>query len=122
MAKPALLTIDDDPEVLRAIARDLKRRYGDRFRVLEAPSGREGLELVAALERRQESVALLLADQRMPEMSGTAFLTLAGERYPEAKRVLLTAYADTDAAIEAINTAHVDHYLLKPWHPPEDKL
>jgi len=116
------LAVDDDPAVLRAVARDLRRRYADRFRVLDAPSGAEALELVAALERRQDVVAMFVADQRMPEMSGTAFLTRAGERFPDAKRVLLTAYADTDAAIEAINTAGVDHYLLKPWHPPEDRL
>jgi len=116
------MAIDDDPEVLRAVSRDLKRRYGDRFRVLDAPSGAAGLELVSSLERRQEPLALFIADQRMPEMSGTAFLTKAGARYPEAKRVLLTAYADTGSAIEAINTARVDHYLLKPWHPPEEKL
>ena len=122
MAKPVLMAIDDDPEVLRAVSRDLKRRYGDRFRVLDAPSGAAGLELVSSLERRQEPLALFIADQRMPEMSGTAFLTKAGARYPEAKRVLLTAYADTGSAIEAINTARVDHYLLKPWHPPEEKL
>ena len=122
MAKPVVLAVDDDPEVLRAITRDLRWRYGDRFRVLSASSGADALETVAALERRQEPVALFLADQRMPGVSGTAFLMQAGERYPEAKRVLLTAYADTDAAIDAINTAHVDHYLLKPWHPPEEKL
>jgi len=120
--RPVILAIDDDPEVLRAIARDLTHRYGDRYRVLDAPSGPEGLSLVAALERRQEPVARLLADQRMPGLSGTEFLARAGARYPEAKRVLLTAYADTDAAIEAINAARVDHYLLKPWHPPEEKL
>lgn len=117
-----MLAVDDDPAVLRAVARDLRRRYADRFRVLDAPSGAEALELVAALERRQDVVAMFVADQRMPEMSGTTFLTRAGERFPDAKRVLLTAYADTDAAIEAINSAGVDHYLLKPWHPPEEKL
>ena len=117
-----MLAVDDDPAVLRAVARDLRRKYADRFRVLDAPSGAEALELVAALERRQDVVAMFVADQRMPEMSGTTFLTRAGERFPDAKRVLLTAYADTDAAIEAINSAGVDHYLLKPWHPPEEKL
>jgi thioredoxin reductase (NADPH) len=122
VAKPVLMAIDDDPEVLRAVSRDLKRRYGDRYRVLDAASGGAGLELVAELERRQEPLALLVADQRMPAMSGTEFLAEAGARYPEAKRVLLTAYADTDAAIEAINRAHIEHYLLKPWHPPEEKL
>jgi thioredoxin reductase (NADPH) len=122
VAKPVVLAVDDDPAVLRAVARDLRRRYADRFRVLDASSGAEALELVTALERRQDVVAMFVADQRMPEMSGTEFLTRAGERYPDAKRVLLTAYADTDAAIEAINTAGVDHYLLKPWHPPEEKL
>lgn len=122
MPRPVILAIDDDPEVLRAITRDLTQRYGDRYRVLDAPSGADGLSLVAELERRQDPVALFLADQRMPGLSGTAFLTRAGARYPEAKRILLTAYADTDAAIEAINAARVDHYLLKPWHPPEQKL
>jgi len=122
VSKPVILAVDDDPAVLRAVARDLRRRYADRFRVLDAPSGAEALELVTALERRQDVVAMFVADQRMPEMSGTTFLTRAGERFPDAKRVLLTAYADTDAAIEAINTAGVDHYLLKPWHPPEEKL
>ncbi len=120
--KPVVLAIDDEPEVLRAITRDLRWRYGDRFRVLDAPSGADGLEIVAALERRQEPVALFLVDQRMPSVSGTAFLEQAAARYPEAKRVLLTAYADTDAAIDAINTARVNHYLLKPWHPPDEKL
>lgn len=122
MTRPVIFAVDDDPEVLRAITRDLTFRYGDRYRVLDAPSGADGLSLVAALERRQEPVALFLADQRMPGISGTEFLAKAGARYPEAKRVLLTAYADTDAAIEAINSARVDHYLLKPWHPPEEKL
>ncbi|MFO7545466.1 MAG: response regulator, partial [Trueperaceae bacterium] len=103
MAKPVVLAIDDNPEVLRAVTRDLKRRYGDRFRVLDASSGEGALELVTSLELREEPIALFLADQRMPSMSGTAFLTRAAEHYPEAKRVLLTAYADTDAAIEAIN-------------------
>ena len=122
MVKPVLLAIDDDPEVLRSVTRDLKARYGDRFRVLDAPSGASGLDLIAELELRQTPVALFLVDQRMPSLSGTGFMVRAGEAYPEAKRVLLTAYADTDAAIDAINTARVDHYLLKPWHPAETKL
>lgn len=122
MAKPALFTIDDDPEVLRVITRDLKRRYGDRYRIVDAESGHQALEMLERLRVHDEPVALLLADQLMPRLSGTEFLIQAAELHPKAKRVLLTAYADTAAAIEAINHARVDYYLLKPWHPPEDKL
>ena len=122
MAKPVLLTIDDDPEVLRAVERDLRKRYADRYRVMRADSGATALQTLQTLKKRNEAVGLLLADQRMPEMSGVEFLNKAMAIYPDAKRVLLTAYADTDAAIQAINQAHIQHYLLKPWDPPEEQL
>ena len=122
MAKPVLLTVDDDPEVLRAVERDLRRRYAERFRVLRADSGAVALEALRGLKRRNDAVALLLVDQRMPQMSGVEFLEKALDLYPDAKRVLLTAYADTDAAIQAINDARINHYLLKPWDPPEEHL
>src|SRR6266404_4813966 len=122
MPKPVLLTVDDDPEVLRAVERDLRKRYADRYRVVRADSGITALQSVQTLKRRNEAVALLLADQRMPEMSGVEFLNKALAVYPEARRVLLTAYADTDAAIRAINDARIHHYLLKPWDPPEEHL
>jgi len=122
MAKPVLLTVDDDPEVLRAVERDLRRRYAERYRVLRADSGATALEALRGLKRRGDSVALLLVDQRMPQMNGVEFLGQAMDLYPNAKRVLLTAYADTDAAISAINDARVHHYLLKPWDPPEENL
>jgi thioredoxin reductase (NADPH) len=122
MAKPVLLTVDDDPEVLRAIERDLRRKYAERHRVLRADSGAAALEALKGLKRRGDSVALLLVDQRMPQMTGVEFLGQAMEFFPDAKRVLLTAYADTDAAIQAINSARIHHYLLKPWDPPEEHL
>lgn len=122
MVKPAILTVDDDPEVLQAVARDLRRQYGDRFRIVRADSGKTALEALQQLKLRNESIAALIADQRMPQMSGVEFLEQAMELYPEAKRVLLTAYADTDAAIRAINGARLDYYLLKPWDPPEERL
>ena len=122
MAKPVLLTVDDDPEVLRAIERDLRRKYANNFRVLRAESGAAGLDIVRELKVRNNVVALFLIDQRMPGMSGIEFLAQAIELYPDARRILLTAYADTDAAIAAINEAGVNHYLLKPWHPPEENL
>jgi thioredoxin reductase (NADPH) len=120
--KPVLLSVDDDTEVLRAVERDLRRRYADRFRVLSAGSGAEALDLMRRVVLRSEEVALLLVDQRMPEMTGVEFLTSALEIAPSAKRVLLTAYADTEAAIRAINEVRLDHYLMKPWHPPEERL
>jgi thioredoxin reductase (NADPH) len=122
MAKPVLLTVDDDPEVLRAVERDLRRRYAERYRVLRADSGATALAALRGLKRRGDSVALLLVDQRMPQMNGVEFLAQAMEIFPDAKRVLLTAYADTDAAIRAINDAQIHHYLLKPWDPPEEHL
>jgi thioredoxin reductase (NADPH) len=120
--KPVLLTVDDDPEVLRAVERDLRRRYAEHYRVLRADSGATALEALRGLKRRGDSVALLLVDQRMPQMTGVEFLGQAMELFPNAKRVLLTAYADTDAAIGAINDARIHHYLLKPWAPPEEHL
>jgi thioredoxin reductase (NADPH) len=120
--KPAILAIDDDPQVLAAIGRDLRRRYGEDYRIVRAGSGTEALEAVDELVSRGGSVALFLADQRMPGMEGTGFLLEARKRYPLAKRLLLTAYADTDAAIQAINDVDLDHYLLKPWDPPEERL
>ena len=122
MAKPVLFTIDDDREVSRAIERDLRRNYAGNYRVLRAESGSAALEIVRELKVRSNTVALFLVDQRMPGLSGVEFLEQAIKLYPEAKRVLLTAYADTDAAIAAINEAGVNHYLLKPWDPPEENL
>src|SRR5215216_3279361 len=122
MHRPTIMTVDDDREVLRAIERDLRRRYAERYRVLKADSGQAALEALRELKVRNDAVALLLVDQRMPGMSGVEFLKQAGALFPDAKRVLLTAYADTDAAIRAINEASVNHYLLKPWDPPEQNL
>ncbi|NTU85372.1 MAG: FAD-dependent oxidoreductase [Chloroflexales bacterium] len=122
MAKPVILTVDDDPSVLSAVARDLRRRYAEQYRIVRAESGAAALEATRELRQRGESVALFLADQRMPQMSGVEFLAQAIPLFPEARRALLTAYADTDAAIKAINTAAVHYYLLKPWDPPEEQL
>ncbi len=122
MAKPVIWTVDDDPDVLRAVERDLRKQYGDRYRVISADSGLSALEATKQLKLRNEAVALFLVDQRMPRMSGVEFLEKAIELYPEAKRALLTAYADTDAAIRAINSVQIDHYLMKPWDPPEERL
>ncbi len=122
MAKPVIWTVDDDPDVLRAVERDLRRQYGDRYKIISADSGVSALEAVRQLKLRNEMVALFLVDQRMPRMSGVEFLEKAIELYPEAKRALLTAYADTDAAIRAINSVQIDHYLMKPWDPPEERL
>jgi thioredoxin reductase (NADPH) len=120
--RPVLLTVDDNPQVVRAIERDLRRQYGKRFRVLKAESGQEALRLVKKLKLRNEILALLLADQRMPQMSGVSLLEEVMNIFPEAKRVLLTAYADTEAAIRSINKAKIDYYLMKPWDPPEEQL
>lgn len=122
MTKPVLFAIDDDPEVLRAVERDLRREYGEHYRVLRADSGAAALETLQQLKRRYEPVALFLVDQRMPGMTGVEFLEQALALYPDARRVLLTAYADTDAAIRAINRTGIDYYLLKPWDPPEEHL
>ncbi|PYV01396.1 MAG: fused response regulator/thioredoxin-disulfide reductase [Acidobacteria bacterium] len=122
MAKPVLLTVDDDAEVLRAVERDLRRHYADRYRVLRAESGATALEALRGLKKRNDAVSLFLVDQRMPHMTGVEFIGQAMDLYPNAKRVLLTAYADTDAAIRAINDAKIHHYLLKPWDPPEEHL
>jgi thioredoxin reductase (NADPH) len=122
MANPAILTVDDDPAVSRAVARDVRRQYGDRYRVVRADSGAEALDALREIKLRGQQVAVILADYRMPQMNGIQFLEAALDLFPNARRVLLTAYADTEAAIDAINLVDVDHYLLKPWHPPEEKL
>jgi thioredoxin reductase (NADPH) len=120
--KPILFTVDDDPGVSRAVARDLRRHYGEDYRVVRTESGPQALETLRELKLRGDPVAVLLADHRMPEMTGLEFLEEAMDLFPHARRALLTAYADTDAAIEAINVVDLDHYLLKPWDPPEEKL
>ncbi|MEO0688338.1 MAG: response regulator, partial [Cyanobacteria bacterium J06649_11] len=120
--KPVILTVDDDPQVLQAVARDLRQQYGSDFRIMRADSGKTALETLEKLKLRNQTVALFLADQRMPHMSGVEFLEKGLEMYPNAKRALLTAYADTDAAINAINKTKVDYYLMKPWDPPQEKL
>jgi thioredoxin reductase (NADPH) len=122
MAKPVILTVDDEPEVLNTIERDLRRRFGSEYRILKSESGKEALQTVRELKRRNTAVALLLVDQRMPEMSGTDFLAGAVKIYPEAKKALLTAYSDTQAAITSINELGLDYYLMKPWDPPEQEL
>lgn len=122
MPKPVIWTVDDDPDVLRAVERDLRRQYGNRYRIMAADSGPSALSGVEQLKLRNEPVALFLVDQRMPRMSGVEFLEKALELYPDAKRALLTAYADTDAAIRAINSVKIDYYLMKPWDPPEERL
>ncbi|GAB4455023.1 MAG: FAD-dependent oxidoreductase [Armatimonadaceae bacterium] len=122
MAKPVLLAVDDDPDVLQAVERDLRRKYAAQYRVVRANSGAQALETVQKLKLQGDPVALLLVDQRMPQMSGVDFMECALQYVPDAKRVLLTAYADTDAAIKAINNVRIDYYLLKPWDPPEKSL
>jgi thioredoxin reductase (NADPH) len=120
--KPILLTVDDDPGVSRAVARDLRRQYGEGYRVVRSESGPDALKALRELKLRGDPVAVLLADHRMPDMTGVEFLEEAMDLFPQARRALLTAYADTDAAIEAINVVDLDHYLVKPWDPPEEKL
>jgi thioredoxin reductase (NADPH) len=122
MSKPVLLIVDDEPQVLNAVERDLRQHYHAEYRIVKAASGAEALEAVRQLKRRLSPVALFLVDQRMPGMSGTEFLGEAIKIYPEARKVLLTAYADTQAAIDSINTIGLDHYLMKPWDPPEERL
>ena len=122
MAKPVILTLDDEVQVSNAIERDLRTHYGKDYRVVKSTAPTEALEMLHLLDQRGEDVALLLVDQRMPEMQGTDFLLEALKTYPNAKRVLLTAYADTSAAITAINEIGLDHYLMKPWGPPEQNL
>jgi len=122
MAKPVILAVDDDASVLEAIIQDLRRKYGANYRILRAASGQAALDTCTQLQQRGDAVALFLSDQRMPGMSGVDFLEKAQNVYPEAKRVLLTAYADTEAAIRAINTARISYYLTKPWDPPEEQL
>ncbi len=122
MPRPVLLAVDDDPDVLRAIERDLRKQYSDRYRVISADSGPAALDILSRLAQRSEPVALLLADHRMPRMTGIEFLTTAIRELPDVRRVLLTAYADTEAAIGAINVVKLDHYLLKPWDPPDRNL
>lgn len=122
MARPILLAVDDDVNVLEAVVQDLRRNYGAEYRIMRAASGQAALDTLAQVKAREEPVALLLSDQRMPGMSGVEFLERSREEYPEARRVLLTAYADTEAAIQAINTARIHYYLNKPWDPPEEKL
>ncbi len=121
-ARTAILTVDDDPGVSRSVARDLRRRYGEQHRIVRAESGPAALDALREMKLRGDELALILADYRMPQMSGIEFLERAMELYPLARRVLLTAYADTGAAIDAINVIDLDHYLLKPWDPPEEKL
>ena len=120
--KPVILAVDDEPQVLNAVALDLRRRFRGDYRILTAASGAEALDATRKLRQRGDLVALFLVDQRMPSMSGTEFLAEARKIHPDAKKVLLTAYADTEAAIASINQVALDHYLMKPWHPPEQKL
>src|SRR4051812_29645177 len=120
--RPAIVVVDDEPAVLAAVARDLRRGFGERYRIIRSASGEEALDVLRELVRRGEQVGLLIADQRMPGLSGTDYLVRARGIVPSAKRVLLTAYADTAAAIEAINQVSLDYYLLKPWDPPEEHL
>jgi thioredoxin reductase (NADPH) len=122
MGHPTILTVDDDPSVSRAIARDLRRRYGEQYRIIRASAATEALDALREIKLRGGRVAVMLADYRMPQMNGIEFLEQAMDLFPHARRALLTAYADTDAAIQAINVVDVDHYLLKPWDPPEEKL
>jgi thioredoxin reductase (NADPH) len=122
MEKPVILAVDDEPSVLAAVVRDLRRHFGSAYTVARAGSGKEAMEAVRDFKLRNQVVALMVVDQRMPEMTGVAFLKEAIAIFPTAKRVLLTAYADTDAAIKAINEVKLDHYLMKPWHPPEEML
>src|SRR6185312_8790588 len=122
MAKPILLSVDDDSDVLRSIERDLRSKYGSDYRVIGSDSPEAALSILNQLKLRNDHVALLLADQRMPHMDGVAFLQEGMRIFPEAKRALLTAYADTNAAISAINEASINYFFMKPWDPPSDHL
>ncbi|WP_421947352.1 FAD-dependent oxidoreductase [Phaeodactylibacter xiamenensis] len=121
-SKPIIFSVDDDPQVLRSLKRDLRNAYKEDYRIISTESANEGLEALDALKKKGEEVALFISDQRMPEMLGVEFLERARPLYPEAKRVLLTAYSDTDAAIKAINDVQLDYYFLKPWDPPKERL
>ena len=120
--KPIILAVDDDAQVLAAIARDLRQEFSQNYRILRVNSGPEALATIKELHEKEEPLALILADQRMPELEGVELLTASRDFFPDAKRVLLTAYADTEAAVRAINSARLDHYLMKPWDPPEQLL
>src|SRR5271155_2334280 len=122
MGKPVLLAVDDDVNVLEAVVQDLRREYGATYRVMRAAGGQAALDTLAQLKVRQDPVALILSDQRMPGITGVEFLERSRAIYPDCRRVLLTAYADTEAAIQAINSARIHYYLNKPWDPPEEKL
>ncbi len=122
MKKPIILAVDDDPQVLRAVARDLRNQYGKEYRIISTTSANEALASLTELKNKNETIALFLSDQRMPEMLGVQFLQQAKDIFPQAKRILLTAYSDTEAAIRAINEVQLDYYLMKPWDPPEEKL
>ena len=120
--KPTILTIDDDPVVLKAVERDLRSRYGQDYRIVSINIAQAALDYCQQMNKRGEVVALFLVDQRMPQLSGVEFLSQARTIFPEAKKVLLTAYSDTEAAIAAINQVRLDYYFLKPWDPPEQRL
>src|SRR5512133_297613 len=122
MPKPVIFAIDDDESVLNSVERDLRSHYGQDYRIIPINEGKAALEYLQKLEQRNETIALFLVDQRMPEMTGTEFLAEAIQAYPQAKRVLLTAYADSQAAIDSINEVGLNYYLMKPWHPPEERL
>ena len=122
MGKISILAVDDDRAVLNAVERDLRQKYGREYRILKAESGPQALELVNQLKGRNENVALFVVDQRMPHMSGVQFIEEALKIFPQARKVLLTAYADTEAAIQAINKVGIDFYLMKPWDPPQENL
>src|SRR4249920_2298069 len=122
MKLPYIIIIDDDIQVLRAIQRDIRNEYRDEYKVAATESAIEALEVIKELKLKNEVVALFISDQRMPEMEGVVYLEKANEIFPEAKKILLTAYSDIEAAIRAINSVKLDYYLLKPWHPPEEKL
>ena len=122
MKLPFIIIVDDDVQVLRAIQRDMRNEYREDYRVVAIETALEALELIKELKLKNETVALFISDQRMPDMEGVVFLEKAKEIFPEAKQVLLTAYSDIEAAIRAINNVKLDYYLLKPWNPPEEKL